>query len=102
MQTNVNNQLATLRVKTFSIPTSAWIQNVQTELYETTISDTSVNSYDNSDISFDSATYELASNAGVKGYTTEIQSTGIKLYADSIPENTLSGKYVVNRGVANG
>jgi len=91
-----------IQVKTFTIPTSSWTLNSTTNLYEATITDTTVNSYDNADISFDAATYDIASDAGIKGYVTEIQSTGIKLFADSVPSASVSGKYNVERGVANG
>lgn len=94
--------IAKIQVKTFSIATNNWTQNVTTQLYEAVISDTSVNSYDNAEVDVDADSYEIAVSAGVKGYVTEVQDTGIKLYAESIPEATITGKYNVQRGVVNG
>jgi len=98
----IEEKINQIQVKTFTIATSAWTLNSTTNLYEATITDTTVNSYDNADISFDATTYDIASEAGIKGYVTEIQSTGIKLFAESVPSASVSGKYNVERGVANG
>ena len=98
----VQEKFDSLRTKAFSIATSAWSLNSTSGLYEATISDTSVNSYDDASVNVDASTYAIAVEAKVKAYVTEIQGTGIRLYAEDIPSGTISGKYNVNRGVSNG
>lgn len=92
---DIESKLTT--VGSFSLATSAWEQNATTELYEAVILDNNVAATDLTDIAFDADSYDAAADAGVKPYTTEITG-GIKLFADSVPESTLTGKYTINKG----
>ena len=88
-----------LQVKELAIISSQWTQ--ENELYTATIEETSIKETDMADVSRDNVTYSIAEDAGVKSYTVEVEG-GIKLFAESVPTDTIAGKYVVNRGVANG
>lgn len=92
---------AEIAPKPFNIETIAWVQNEATQLYEAIIEDDSITENDLADVVFDSTTYGIAEEAGIKGYAVE-ESGRIRLFAESVPSGVVSGKYVVNRGVANG
>ena len=103
--TQVENEITSLEQnlapKPFSIETTAWVQNEATQLYEAIIEDNSITENDLADVVFDSTTYSIAEEAGIKGYAVE-ESGRIRLFAESVPSGLVSGKYVVNRGAANG
>lgn len=92
---------AEIAPKPFNIETIAWVQNEATQLYEATIEDDSITENDLADVVVDSETYSIAEEAGIKGYAVE-ESGAIRLFAESVPSGLVSGKYCVNRGVANG
>jgi len=98
MITNVRDNQA---VKQFTINIEDWTQNAETELYEAIIQDATVTTNDMANIAVDSTTYSVAEEAGIKAYTEE-QEEAIKLFADNKPTGVITGKYTVNRGVANG
>lgn len=93
------NKIEKLQVKEFAILSNQWTQ--ENEGYTATIIDATVTTNDMADVSIDNETYTIAEEAGIKAYTVELEG-GIKLFAESIPTDTIAGKYVVNRGVANG
>ena len=84
-------------VGSFSIAANDWSLNSTTGLYEATIVNSTITANDLTDIAVDAVTYDVAAAAGMKSYTTEI-SGGIKVFADSAPEGTISGKYTIMRG----
>lgn len=98
-ETKINTIKQETEARAFTIGTNSWEQ--KGELYEAVIADERVTENDLADVAFDSSTYSIAEDAGVKAYTVEVEG-GIKLFAESVPTDTITGKYVVNRGEVNG
>lgn len=95
VETKINTIKQETEARAFTIETNSWEQKV--ELYEAVIADERVKENDLADVAFDSSTYSIAEEAGVKSYVTE-ETGKIRLFADSVPSGILSGKYTLSKG----
>lgn len=95
VETKINTIKQETEARAFTIETNSWEQ--KGELYEAVIADERVKENDLADVAFDSSTYSIAEEAGVKSYVTE-ETGKIRLFADSVPSGILSGKYTLSKG----
>ena len=84
----------------FTIAVSAWASDSSYPdyPYRASISASGVNTSDSAEVFFDGATYGIASDAGVAGFT-ETAAGVVYLYAGEKPTGALAGNYIIIKGV---